>query len=62
MGLFKVGYIFVVSDHSYRVAYYPLKIVLPFSESVYYSEELSIKDIIVPFCSRKGFGEESTRV
>ena len=51
----------MVSDHSHRVAH-PLKIMFSFSESMYYSEELLVKDVIVLFCGRKGFGEEGIRV
>ena len=52
---------FVVSDHSYRVAH-SLEIVFPFSGSMYYSKELLVKDVIVPFYSGKSFGEEDTEV
>ena len=61
MRLFKIGQVFVVSDHSHRVAC-PLAIVLPLNEDMYYSKELLIKDVIVPFYNRKSFGEEGIEV
>ena len=61
MRLLKVGQVFVVSDHSYKVAC-SLEIVFPLSESVDHGKELAVKNIIVVFCSGKSFGEEGTRV
>ena len=61
MWLLKIGQVLVVSDHSYGVAC-SLEIVFSFSESMDHSKELLIKDIIVSFCSEKGFGEEDTGV
>ena len=61
MGLFKVRQVFVVSDHSYKVAC-PLEIVLPLSKSMYYGEELLGEDVIVLFCSGKSFGEKGIGV
>ena len=51
----------MVCNHSHRVAC-PLEIVLSFHESVYYSKELSIEDVVILFYSRKSFEEEGTRV
>ena len=61
MRLLKVGQVFVVSDHSYRMAH-PLEIVFPLSESMDHSEEFMVKNIIVVFCGRESFGEEGIRV
>ena len=61
MRLLKVGQVFVVSDHSHRMAC-PLEIVFPLGESMDYSEEFMVKNIIVVFCGRESFGEEGTRV
>ena len=61
MRLFKIGQVFVVSDHSYWMAH-ALEIVLPLSESMYYGKELLVKDVIIPFCGKKSFEEEGTRV
>ena len=61
MWLLKIGQVLVVSDHSYRVACF-LEIVFPFSKSMDHGKELSVKDVIVSFCSGKGFGEEGTGV
>ena len=61
MRLLKVGQVFVVSDHSYRMAH-PLEIVFPLSESMDHSEEFMVKNVVVVFCSGKIFGEEGTRV
>ena len=61
MWLLKIGQVLVVSDHSYRVAC-SLEIVFPFSKSMDHSKELLVKDVVVLFCSRKGFGEEGTGV
>ena len=51
----------MVSDHSYRVACF-LEIVFLFNETMYYDKELSVKDIVVPFYSRKSFGEKGIGV
>ena len=61
MWLLKVGQVLVLSDHSYGVAY-SLEIVFPFGKGMDHSQELSVKDVIVSFCSGKGFGEEGTGV
>ena len=61
MRLLKVGQVFVVSDHSYRVAH-PLEIVFPLSESMDHGKELTVKNVIVVLYSGKSFGEEGTRV
>ena len=61
MRLLKVGQVFVVSDHSHRVAC-PLKIVFPLGESMDHSKEFAVKNIIVAFCGRESFGEEGTSV
>ena len=61
MWLLKIGQVLVVSDHSYGVAC-SLEIVFPFSESMDHSKELSVQDVIVSFCSGKGFEEEGTGV
>ena len=61
MRLLKVGQVFVVSDHSYRVAC-PLEIVFPLSESMDHGKELMVKNVIVVLCSGKSFGEEGTGV
>ena len=61
MRLLKVGQVFVVGDHSYRMAC-PLEIVFPLGESVDHSKEFAVKNVIVALCSRKSFGEEGTRV
>ena len=61
MRLLKVGQVFVVSDHNYRVAC-PLEIVFSLSESIDYSKELVVKNVIVVLYSRKSFEEEGTRV
>ena len=61
MRLLKVGQVFVVSDHSYRVAC-PLEIVFPFSESMDHSKEFMVRNVVVMLCSRKSFGEEGTGV
>ena len=59
MWLLKIGQVFVISDHNYGVAC-SLEIVFPFSKSMDHSKELSVKDVIVSFCSGKGFGKEGT--
>ena len=61
MRLLKVGQVFVVSDHSYRVAC-PLEIVFPFGESVDHGKEFTVKNVVVTLWSEKSFGEEGTRV
>ena len=61
MRLLKVGQVFVVSDHSHRMAH-PLKIVFPLSESMDHSKEFMVKNIIVAFCGRESFREEGTRM
>ena len=61
MWLLKIGQVLVVSDHHYRVTS-SLEIVFPFNKSMDHSKEFSVKDVIVSFCSRKGFGEEGTGV
>ena len=61
MWLLKIGQVLVVSNHHYRVTC-SLEIVFPFSESMDHGKELSVKDVIVLFCSREGFGEEGTGV
>ena len=61
MRLLKVGQVFMVSDHCHRVAC-PLEIVFPLGESLDYSKEFAVKNVIVAFCRRKSFGEEGTRV
>ena len=55
MGLLKVGQIFVVSDHSYRVAH-SLEIVFSLGESMDHSKEFMVENVVVAFCSRKSFG------
>ena len=61
MWLLKIGQVLVVSDHRYRVTC-SLEIVFPFSESVDHSKEFSVEDVVISFCSGKGFGEEGTGV
>ena len=61
MWLLKIGQILVVSDHHYKVAC-SLEIVFPFSKSMDYGKELSVKDVIVSFYGGKGFGEGGTGV
>ena len=61
MWLLKIEQVLVVSDHSYRMAC-SLKIVFPFGKGMDHSKEFSVKDVVVPFCSRKSFGEEDTGV
>ena len=61
MRLFEIEQVFVVNDHSYRVAH-SLEVVFPFGESMYYSKEFLVKDIVVPFCSGKSFGEKDIGV
>ena len=51
----------MVSDHSYRVAC-SLEIVFPFSKGMDHGQEFLVKDVIVSFCSREGFGEEGIGV
>ena len=51
----------MVSDHSYRVAC-SLEIVFPFSKRMDHGKKFPVKDVVVSFCSRKGFGEEGTGV
>ena len=61
MRLLKVGQVFVVSNHSYRVAC-PLEVVFSLSESMDHGKELMVENVIVVLCSRKSFGEEGRRV
>ena len=39
-----------------------MEIVYPFSESMDYSKEFSVKNVIVALCSQNGFGEEGAGV
>ena len=61
MRLLKVGQIFVVSDHSHRVAH-PLEVVFSLSESMDYGKELAVKNVIVALCGGESFGEKGARV
>ena len=51
----------MVSDHHYRVTC-SLEIVFSFSKSMDYGKKFLVKDVVVSFCSGKGFGEEGTGV
>ena len=44
----------MVSDHSHRMVC-SLEVVFPFGESMDYSKEFSVEDVIVAFHSRKSF-------
>ena len=61
MRLLKVGQVFVVSNHSHRMAR-SLEIVFLFGESMDDGKEFLVENITVTFCSQKDFGKKGIGV